>query len=68
MGGLIGGIYSTGMRPAEISELVSNIDWNEVLRGQALYSDLAYRRKEDLRAFPNTLQFGLRHGLSIPGV
>lgn len=67
MGGLIGGAYATGMRPAEISEFVSRIDWHEVLRGQAAFGDLAYRRKEDLRAFPNSLQFGLRHGLTIPG-
>ena len=66
MGGLIGGVYATGMRPPEIRELVSHIDWNEVLRGQASYRDLAYRRKEDRRAFPNSLEFGLRHGLSVP--
>ena len=55
------------MRPPEINDLVSNIDWNEVLSGQGLFSDLAYRRKEDLRAYPNSLQFGLRHGLTVPG-
>jgi NTE family protein len=43
------------------------IDWNEVLGAQARYSDLAYRRKQDFRAYPNSLQFGLRHGLTIPG-
>ena len=67
MGGLIGGVYATGMRPPEINDLVSNIDWNEVLSGQGLFSDLTYRRKEDLRAYPNSLQFGLRHGLTVPG-
>ena len=67
MGGLIGGVYATGMRPTEIRELVSQIDWGEVLRGQAQYRDLAYRRKEDRRAFPNSLEFGLRHGLRVPG-
>jgi len=67
MGGLVGGVYATGMRPAEIRDLVSQIDWDDILRGQALYQDLAYRRKEDLRAFSNSLQFGLRHGFSVPG-
>ena len=67
MGGLVGGVYATGMRPDEINKFVSGIDWDEVLRGAPLFSDLAYRRKEDLRAFPNSLQFGLRHGLTAPG-
>jgi NTE family protein len=66
MGGLIGGVYATGMHPQEIQDLVSHIDWDDVLRGQTLYGDLSYRRKEDRRAFPNSLQFGLRHGFSIP--
>ncbi len=30
MGGLVGGVYSTGMDPGDLTELVSNIDWDEV--------------------------------------
>src|ERR1700750_2126039 len=30
MGGLIGGIYSTGRSPSEIRALVESIDWDEV--------------------------------------
>ena len=66
MGGLIGGLYATGLRPSEIREIVSNINWSEALAGQTPYQALSFRRKEDLRAYPNRLELGLRGGLSIP--
>ncbi|HYI97402.1 MAG TPA: patatin-like phospholipase family protein [Bryobacteraceae bacterium] len=66
MGGLIGGLYATGLRPSEIREIVTNIDWNEALAGQTPYEALSFRRKEDLRTYPNRLELGLRGGLSVP--
>ena len=66
MGGLVGGLYATGMRPAELQELISKIDWDETLAGKTPFLDLAYRRKEDQAAFQNDLQFGLRKGLNLP--
>jgi NTE family protein len=66
MGGLVGGLYSTGMRPAEIQELVSKIDWNDTLGGRIPFEALSFRRKEDQRAFQNGLEFGLRNGFSLP--
>ncbi|HUT58733.1 MAG TPA: patatin-like phospholipase family protein [Phycisphaerae bacterium] len=67
MGGLVGGLYATGVRPAEIQQLIKTIDWDEVLRGEIPYQDLSFRRKEDLRAYPNSLELGLRHGIQVPG-
>jgi NTE family protein len=66
MGGLVGGLYSTGMRPAEIRKLISTIEWEEVLRGQPRYEDLSFRRKEDRQVFQNNLEFGLRNGINFP--
>ena len=66
MGGLIGGLYAIGLRPSEVREIVSNINWNEVLAGQTPYEALSFRRKEDLRAYPNRLELGLRGGISMP--
>src|SRR4051794_11645356 len=66
MGGLIGGLYATGRHPGEIRQIIDTIDWNDVLTGATPYRDLAFRRKEDLRAFPNPLEIGLRGGLSPP--
>jgi NTE family protein len=67
MGGLVGGLYATGLRPAEIREIVNGINWDEVLAGQTPYEALAFRRKEDFRAYPNRLELGLRGGISMPG-
>jgi NTE family protein len=67
MGGLVAGLYATGYSPAEIEQIISGIDWDQVLAGQTRYQDLSFRRKEDLRALPNYLELGLRHGVSLPG-
>jgi len=66
MGGLVGGFYAIGMNPAELQKVVSTIDWNAVLGTQIAYRDLIYRRKQDRRAFQNSLEFGLRGGSLNP--
>jgi NTE family protein len=66
MGGLVGGVYATGRSPAEVKDVVETIDWDEVLRGQAPFNNLTFRRKEDARDIPASLQFGLRKGLQLP--
>jgi NTE family protein len=67
MGGLVGGLYATGHSPEEIKRIVSDIDWNSVISGETPYRELAFRRKEDLRALPNGLELGLRQGVQPPG-
>jgi NTE family protein len=67
MGGLVAGLYATGHSPADIQRIVEQVDWDQVLAGTTPYPDLAFRRKEDLRAFPNGLEIGLRHGVQPPG-
>jgi NTE family protein len=67
MGGLIGGLYATGRRPSQIQDLVGQIDWNTVLSGAIPFRDLSFRRKEDLEAYPNSLELGLRGGITPPG-
>src|SRR3984885_5204122 len=66
MGGLVGGLYASGMSPQEITNFVGGINWNGVLSGQLPFQALSYRRKEDKLAFPNRLEFGLKHGISFP--
>lgn len=67
MGGLVAGLYASGKSPAEIRKLTTEIDWDQVLKGQVTFQDLSYRRKEDKIAFPNRLELGLHAGLSLPG-
>jgi NTE family protein len=66
MGGLVGGFYATGMTPDELKTLIDGMDWRKILSDRTPYEDLAFRRKEDQRAYPNSLLFGLRNGLSLP--
>ncbi len=66
MGGLVGGFYATGMNPEEMKTLIEGLDWRKILSDRTPYEDLSYRRKEDQRAYPNSLVFGLRHGLTAP--
>jgi NTE family protein len=66
MGGLVGGFYATGMSPEELKALIEGLDWRKILGDRAPYEDLSFRRKEDQRAYPNSLIFGLHHGLSAP--
>jgi NTE family protein len=67
MGALIGGFYATGVKPGEINQLVQNIDWHQILSDETPYRDLSFRRKEDKRAYPNSLEFGIRHGVRFQG-
>src|ERR1700728_2761150 len=66
MGGLVGGLYASGLSPNEIKSFVGGINWAAVLSGQLPFQALSYRRKEDKLAFPNRLEFGLKHGFSLP--
>jgi NTE family protein len=67
MGGLVGGVYATGMNAKEVRGLVTGIDWDGVLRGETDFADLSFRRKEDRTEYPASFEFGLRHGIAFPG-
>jgi NTE family protein len=66
MGGLVGGVYATGRNATELRQVVNGIDWDQVMAGQTPFDDLSFRRKEDARDYPNSLEFGLRKGLQFP--
>ena len=67
MGGLVGGVYATGHNAAEMRHIVSGIPWDEVLSPRTPFQDLSFRRKEDARDYPNSLEFGIREGIQVPG-
>ncbi|MGB8771912.1 MAG: patatin-like phospholipase family protein [Candidatus Korobacteraceae bacterium] len=66
MGGLVGGVYATGHNAAEMRQIVESIPWDQVLSPLSPFNDLSFRRKEDARDYPNSLEFGLRKGLQFP--
>ena len=67
MGGLVGGFYATGLSPEEMKNLIKRLDWDKILRDHTPYEDLSFLRKQDQRAYPNSLVLGLRKGLYLPG-
>jgi NTE family protein len=66
MGGLVGGVYATGRDATELRDVVKGIKWDEVISGQSRFQDLSFRRKQDAREYPTTLEFGLQQGLQFP--
>src|SRR5437879_2670758 len=66
MGGLVGGLYATGMSGEEINSFLKNVNWNRSLRNELPYQARSFRRKEDKRDYPNDLEFGLKHGINFP--
>jgi NTE family protein len=66
MGGLVGGLYATGMSGSEIDRFLQGVNWNRSLRNELPYRARSFRRKEDKREYPNDLEFGLRHGVVFP--
>ncbi len=67
MGGLVAGAYASGMSPQEIQDLMKEVDWDLMFIADSPYKYKTFRRKQDKRAYPSQLEFGLKGGLSLPG-
>lgn len=67
MGAVVGGLYASGMSPAELEDLVSTLNWADALSDSPDRSDLGFRRKQDDEEFPMKLELGLNgRDLSLP--
>ena len=49
-----------------MKKLIEGVNWDEMLRDRTPYQDLSFLRKQDQRAYPNSLVLGLRKGLYLP--
>lgn len=65
MGGLVGGAFASGMPPAELAPLLHETDWDRMF-GASNFAFKNVRRKQDARAYPSRLEFGLRKGFLPP--
>ena len=64
MGGLVGGMYATGMTPEEMRAFVERMDWDAALGGTPAHDELTFRRKEDRRSYQSDIELGgRRNGL-----
>ena len=66
IGGLVGGTFAVGMSPREIQALVNSLDWALVLSPDTPFIYKTFRRREDTRAYPSQLRFGLKGGFKLP--
>ncbi len=62
MGAIVGGMYASGMSPAEIETFLIETDWNELFSDEPPRKDIGFRRKSE--DFYNLSQFtiGYRDG------
>jgi len=67
MGGLIAGAYASGMTPEEIAQLMRTTDWDAMFVADSPFKYKTFRRKQDKRAYPSQLEFGLKGGFQLPG-
>ena len=67
MGGLIAGAYASGMTPDEIAQLMRTTDWDAMFVADSPFKYKTFRRKQDKRAYPSQLEFGLKGGFQLPG-
>ena len=66
MGGLIGGGLASGMSAQELTALLETTDWDEMF-GFSPFRYKNVRRKEDARAYPSRIEFGVKRGIAGPG-
>ena len=59
MGGLIGGAFASGMSAGELAQLLGETDWDEMF-GSSPFRYKNVRRKQDARAYPSRIEFGLK--------
>ena len=62
MGSLVGGLYASGLTPAQLRAIGTSGAFTDVFALQSPYSALSYRRRQDRRQIPQGISVGLRHG------
>jgi len=65
MGSLVGGLYASGSTPESMLKIASGISFEDVFQLESPYANLDYRRREDRRALPQGIKFGLEGGLNL---
>ena len=62
MGAIVGGLYASGMTPHEMQRKLGAVSWPTLLSDSPERSDVGFRRKEELAAFPLSFELGYRDG------
>jgi NTE family protein len=62
MGAIVGGLYASGMTPDQMQKQLGAVSWPTLLSDSPERSDVGFRRKEELAAFPLSFEIGYRDG------
>ena len=62
IGGVIGGVYASGMTTAEIREFFLFTDWEDIFKPDTRREDLSFRRKRDDDDFLIKYRVGIKNG------
>jgi NTE family protein len=65
MGSILGALYSTGVTPDQMKQILNPAEVSRVFRISSTYSSRSFRRREDVREVPNGIGIGLKHGVSL---
>lgn len=65
MGSILAALYSTGVTPEEMKQILNPAEVNRIFRIGTAYSAKSYRRREDAREVPNGIAIGLKKGVSL---
>lgn len=62
MGAIVGGLYASGLTPADLEALIASLDWKDAFQDTTGREHMTFRRKQDDEAFPMRIEIGLRDG------
>ena len=67
MGAVVGGLYASGMSPADIEKLLRSVNWEDAFRDRPPREELGFRRKQDDREFLVRYALGVTdQGFTLP--
>lgn len=62
MGAIVGGMYALGYSSDELLEIISNVDWNQLISNQVDRQQISYQRKQEnsteILSFPFSVKTG----------
>jgi len=62
MGAVVGGMYASGMSPAEMEKQITTVSWPTLLSDSPPRRDVGFRTKEEDARFPFAFEIGIRDG------
>ena len=62
MGAVVGSLYASGLSPAQIEEILTSVDWDDLFTGDPKRQDIDFWRKREDFLFLAPLTLGVRDG------